>query len=42
MKRVLYSIAAIILFVGFITMWIDRVEKINNGEIIVENHTSGY
>ena len=35
-------VLGVVLFVGFVTFWTDRVEKINNGEVIVENHTGGY
>lgn len=42
LKNSIKVVLGVILFVGFITMWVDRVEKISNGEMIVENHTRGY
>lgn len=42
MEKVLYVILGVVMFVGFMVIAMDRTEKINNGEIIVENHTSGY
>lgn len=42
MKKVLYVILGVVMVAGFLFVAMNRIERINNNELTVQNHTKGY
>ena len=42
MKRILYVTLGVVMVAGFLFVAMNRTERINNGDLTIQNHTRGY